>query len=125
MAMPMSGKLFNSPMSCVLPITRVSQGRRSLHGRRARPIAEDRHVADEIVAAHGGDLDFGVAGLDEDVGRALDDHEGPVAEFSLAAQGLATVELQPLGRERQKLQLRRVDRGEDRHLAQDLDIFLQ
>ena len=66
-----------------------------------------------------------VARPDEDVGRALDDHVGLVAEFAFAAQHLPGVELQPLRREGQQLQLRRIDRGEDRHLAQHLDVFLQ
>ena len=95
------------------------------HGRGPRHIAQDRNLADEIVHGDLGHLEGAVRRRDDDVGGTVDDDEGGIAHLTLDAKILILVEGQPLGRERQELQLRGLDLAKQRNVPQQLDLFVQ
>ena len=76
-----------------------------------RPIVRHRHRA--------------ALGLHDDVGGALEHDVGGIAGVALAADRLAGRELDMLAGERQELQPGRLDLGEQRDLAQHVDVLLE
>ena len=69
------------------------------------------------------DLDRAARRVDHDVGDALEDDVGRVADVALMEQLVPGHELEPLAGERQELELGRLDLGEQRDRAQDLDVL--
>ena len=96
-----------------------------LDGGGARHVAEDGDLAHDIVALQFGDREWAFGRVHDHVGLAADDDIGAVAGLALAEQHVAVLERHPLARERQQLELGRLDVGEHRDVAEKLDFFVE
>jgi hypothetical protein len=91
----------------------------------ARHVTQDCNLADDVVLAERGHLDRTSGRVDQDVGLTLEDDVGRIAIVALMKQLVARDVLQTLAGEPQQLELGRVDRGEQRNVAQDLHVLGQ
>ena len=95
------------------------------HGGGARCVAEQGQLAEQFVLADHGQVLVAPVGLQDDLGRSLDDDERLIAHLSLAEESLADVEGEPFAGKGEELELRAVHAGEQRNFGEHLHLGAQ
>jgi len=93
--------------------------------RRARRVAEDSHLTDNLVGADGRQNHGSAGRLEDDLGMAVDDQISRIGQIPLPHEPAAGLKADPLAHDGQELQLSRLDLGKHRYSPKHLEFLFE